>query len=115
MAYISSHFLNGTNGTHASAVGVKLIYIDAQGIRNKLFEAQSDDGGRFSHDFCAASNGKYEIVIASGIYFERQALPRTGVQILSEIVIRFTITNPDARCHIPVIMSPNSYSCWWSN
>ncbi len=115
MATLTSHFLNGINGTHAAAVGVELIYIEANGVRNKLFETLSDDGGRFSHDFYAISNGKYEMVIASGIYFEGQSLPKIGVQILAEIVIRFSILKPDTRCHIPVIMSPHSYSCWWSN
>jgi len=42
-------------------------------------------------------------------------LPRDSVQILEEIVIRFTMLDPEARYHIPVIMSPNSYSCWWSS
>ena len=55
------------------------------------------------------------MLIASGAYFEGQVLPRESVQILEEIVIRFTMLDPEARYHIPVIMSPNSYSCWWSS
>lgn len=115
MAVLTSHFLNGINGTHAAAVGVTLIHIDANGIRSELFTAQSDSGGRFSHIFDAVAGGTYEMLIDSGCYFEALALPKVGAQILKEIVIRFIIPKPDTRCHIPVIMSPNSYSCWWSN
>ena len=115
MAILTSHFLNGTNGTHAAAVGVKLIHIDSNGVRNKILTAKSDDSGRFSHEFDAFAGGTYELLIASGRYFESQILPKVGTQILEEIVIRFSVPETNARCHIPVIMSPNSYSCWWSS
>ena len=115
MAILTSHFLNGINGTHAAAVGVVLIHIESNGIPNKILTSKSDDGGRFSHDFNAVVGGKYELLIASGSYFEGLRLPQVGTQILEEIVIRFSIPEANARCHIPVIMSPNSYSCWWSS
>jgi 5-hydroxyisourate hydrolase len=54
------------------------------------------------------------MVIASGAYFKQADLPRSGAQILEEIVVRFTTLDPDCSYHIPVIMAPNSYSCWWS-
>jgi 5-hydroxyisourate hydrolase len=54
------------------------------------------------------------MVIASGAYFKTANLPRSGAQILDEIVVRFTTPDPDSSYHIPVIMAPNSYSCWWS-
>ena len=115
MAILTSHFLNGTNGTHAAAVGVTLIYIDCNGTRNKILTAKSDEGGRVSHDFDAVADGTYELLIASRSYFESLTLPKVGKQLLEEIVIRFNIPQTNARCHIPVIMSPNSYSCWWSS
>ncbi len=115
MAVLSSHFLDGTNGTHAAAVGVTLVHIDLAEGRQTLFSAFSDDGGRFTQDVDAIAGGKYEMLIACGAYFKGQPPPRCSVQILEEIVIRFTMPDPEARYHIPVIMSPNSYSCWWSS
>ena len=115
MATLSSHFLNGTNGTHAAAVGVRLFRVDKAGIRCQVFASESDEGGRFCHDFEAVSGEKYEMVIASDDYFKNQNMPINSNQILSEIIIRFCITDPKECCHIPVIMSPNSYSCWWSS
>ena len=115
MAVLSSHFLDGTNGTHAAAVGVKLVHVDMAEGRQTVFSAFSDDRGRFTHDVNAIAGGKYEMLIASGAYFKGQVLPSDSVQILEEIVIRFNMPDPEARYHIPVIMSPNSYSCWWSS
>ena len=115
MAVLSSHFLNAVDGTHAGAVAVNLMSIGDDGQRKTLFTAESDAHGRFSHGFDAANGQSYEMVIASGAYFKQQPLPRDKAQILEEIVIRFSMPDPGARYHIPVIMSPNSYSCWWSS
>ena len=115
MAVLSSHLLNGVDGTHAGEVTVILIRIAADGIRSVVFEGQSDQGGRFQQEVPVAIDAGYEMVIASGAYFAGRDIPVTGRQILSEIVIRFSMPDPEARYHIPVIMSPNSYSCWWSS
>ena len=115
MAVLSSHLLNGVDGTHAGEVTVTLIQIAADGERSVVFEEKSDQGGRFQQDVAVVTDSGYEMVIASGAYFKGQVLPSDSVQILEEIVIRFTMPDPEARYHIPVIMSPNSYSCWWSS
>ena len=115
MAVLSSHLLNGVDGTHAGEVTVTLIQIAADGERSIVFEEKSDQGGRFQQDVAVVTDAGYEMVIASGAYFSGREIPVTGTQILHEIVIRFSMPDPDARYHIPVIMSPNSYSCWWSS
>ena len=114
MAVLSSHFLNAVDGTHAGAVAVSLMSIGDDGQRETLFITKSDAHGRFSHGFNAVNGQSYEMVIASGAYFKTANLPRSGVQILEEIVVRFITPDSDSSYHIPVIMAPNSYSCWWS-
>ena len=114
MATLSSHLLNGVDGTHAAHVDMTLNRITPDGGRELVLSAKSDDGGRISVNVDTPANAKYEMAIASATYFHGQTLPRTGLQIVEDIVIRFSIPDPEARYHIPVIMSPNSYSCWWS-
>lgn len=115
MAVLSSHFLNAVDGTHAAHVTVTLVHIEGDGNRRTVFEAASDAGGRFSQEIEADAGGRYEMVISNGAYFATQALPQSGRQILEDIVIRFTMPDPSARYHIPVIMAPHSYSCWWQS
>ncbi len=55
------------------------------------------------------------MVVDSGAYFRGRAPRQDSLQICEEIVIRFRMPDPDRQYHIPIIMSPNSYSCWWSN
>ena len=114
MATLSSHLLNGVDGTHAAQVDMTLTRIAADGGRELVLSAKSDEGGRLSVNVDTPANATYEMAIASGNYFHGQKLPRSGLQIVEDIVIRFSMPDPEARYHIPVIMSPNSYSCWWS-
>ena len=46
MAIITSHFLNGIDGTHAGNVAASLLRIDADGTRKLLQECLSGSDGR---------------------------------------------------------------------
>ncbi len=115
MATVSSHTLNGTNGTHAGGIRVRLTNRTSGAV---LFDTPTDDGGRLSVDVdlgSAEPETLYELVLETGPYWANQGLPHAGPQIMSEVVLRFQMPDPDARYHIPVILSPNSYSVWWSS
>ncbi len=115
MATVSSHTLNGTNGTHAGGIRVQLTNRTSGAV---LFDTHTDDGGRLSEDVdlgSAEPETVYELVFATGSFWATQDVPRGGTQIMSEVVLRFQMADPDARYHIPVILSPNSYSAWWSS
>lgn len=112
MATVSSHVLNGSDGTHAGAVAMKLINIDTG---DTLFESSTDDGGRFSQpvDLNNADAGhRYELVISTAQYWLSKDV--ASDQCIDEIVLRFRMPDPDARYHKPVIIAPNSYSTWSS-
>ena len=114
MAVISSHTLNGVDGTHAGGIRVRVCERESGKI---LVDSRTDDGGRLSEDVDispSASDATYEMVFEAGPYWQTRDIPRKTPQIMSEIVVRFQMPDPDARYHIPVILSPNSYSVWWS-
>ena len=113
MAIVSSHTLNGTDGTHASGIAVRLMNPDG----TVLIDAEMDEGGRLSLDIVPDlidPSATYELVFETAAYWEARSIPRQGPQILREVVIRFSMPDPDGRYHMPVILSPNSYSVWWS-
>ena len=112
MATVSSHTLNGTDGTHAGGIVVTMT-----GPNGVVFQAEMDEGGRLSQDIHPAQidqNAIYELVFQTGPYWLTRSIPRTGPQIMDEIALRFRMPDPDARYHMPIILSPNGYSCWWS-
>lgn len=118
MATVSTHTLSAVDGTHAGGVAVKLVRIGRDGSRSVLLERATDGGGRFSEQVAlspADEGCEYELVFGSGAYFATAALNRPGAQIVSEVVIRFSMPDPNGRFHIPVILAPNGYSVWWSS
>jgi 5-hydroxyisourate hydrolase len=115
MAVISSHTLNGVDGTHAGGIRV-LVHERRSG--KVLFDSKTDDGGRLSEEVDISASGPdatYEMVFATGSYWQARDVARKTPQIMAEVVVRFQMPDPDARYHIPVIISPNSYSVWWSS
>jgi 5-hydroxyisourate hydrolase len=76
-----------------------------------------DDGGRLVQEIAEDlidPAAKYELVFGTGAYWQARDITRSGAQIMDEVVVRFAMPNAAARYHIPVILSPNSYSIWWS-
>lgn len=116
MATISSHTLNGTNGTHAGDIKVTLVNRDSG---ETLFSTNMDSGGRLNETLPPDKvdiHARYELTFQTGNYWATQDLSQgiSHSQLIDEIVLRFQMPDPDARYHMPVILSPNSYSIWSS-
>ena len=110
MATLTSHTLNGTDGSHAGAIKVKLIEVDGQTI----FETEIDDGGRLKQEIEPSKinpSSIYELTFETGQYW----LERGFEQIMDQVVLRFRMPNPEGTYHMPIIINPNSYSTWWSS
>lgn len=118
MALITSHTLNSVNGTHAGNIEIELIRIYHSGERETLLNTSTDDGGRFSEaislsvEECA---DRYELVFQTGKYFRNQKLPLSKLKIMDEVVLRFSMPDPEGQYHMPLMLSPNSYSVWCSS
>ena len=118
MATVTSHTLNSVLGTHAGGIAVSLSRVGDDGNRVVVFESETDAGGRLSKIVEIATehaNADYELVFQTGRYFASMPLPVLGNQILKEVVIRFTMPDPNGSYHIPLMLAPNSYSVWWSS
>ena len=118
MAVVTSHLLNSVLGTHAGGVGVELLRIESSGIRTIVFERETDAGGRLNEKVEIAqehAGADYELVFQTGRYFVTQSLPQPAKQIVNEVAVRFSMPDPNASYHIPLMIAPNSYSVWWSS
>ena len=117
MALLTTHTLNAVDGTHAGPVDVALFQVDEAGSRKRIFSDATDEGGRLSRtiqDSDIVPACSYELVFQTGAYFKTKKFTATKTQIIEEVVIRFTMPDAGGKYHIPVILSPNGYSVWWS-
>lgn len=114
MALISSHTLNGTDGTHAGGIPVRLT---RTGDATVLFDGEMDAGGRLSQevDLSGANPDEvYELTFQMDVYWAERGRPQGNERIIGEIVLRFSMPDPDGKYHMPIILNPNSYSTWAS-
>ena len=110
MAILSSHLLNSVNGTHASNVDIIIYQIKSNGEKKIFFKTKTDDGGRVLKEFNLSNDdckSEYEMVCKTGDYFSEK-------KIVSEINIKFKMEDQNKKYHIPIIISKNSYTVWWS-
>ncbi|MDC1002571.1 hydroxyisourate hydrolase [Candidatus Pelagibacter sp.] len=110
MATLSSHLLNSVNGTHACGVKVIINQVNSSGEKVIFFESETDNGGRILKDFDLSKddcNCDYEMVCKTSDYFSEK-------KIVPEIIIKFRMEDPKKKYHLPIIISPNGYSIWWS-
>ena len=111
MATFSSHLLDATNGSHAANVDVIIYQIKSNGEKKVFYETKTDNSGRLLKEFKLDDEdckSEYEMICKTGDYFSEK-------KIISEVVIKFKMTDPNKKYHIPIIISPNGYSIWWSD
>ncbi len=117
MAVLSSHLLNTYNGDHAGNVKIEIFQINNDGNKKIFLKTETDIGGRMHEEFDLNKNdlrNDYEMVIYSGKYFSKILQNNNTAKVVSEIVIRFNMRDNNKKYHIPIMISPNNYSVWWS-
>ena len=110
MAILSSHTLNGTDGTHAGGIGLTLTNLNTGEV---VFRGQMDDGGRLTqkiNDDEIDTKATYELVFDTAAYWNTRNITAT----ITQIALRFKMPNSAGAYHMPIILNPNSYSMWCS-
>ena len=96
---LTTHVLDTAHGRPAPNVTIELTLPD--GTRRTT--VTDGDGRARPADETPA--GEYELVFAVGDYFGERGF-------LDYVPVRFTIADPDAHYHVPLLVSPWSYSTY---
>jgi 5-hydroxyisourate hydrolase len=95
---LSTHVLDTAKGVPAAGVAIELRRGD------ELIAATTNDDGR-ARLLEQTPAGEYELTFAVGDYFGERAF-------LDRVPVRFTIADPEAHYHVPLLVSPWSYSTY---
>jgi len=117
MATISSHVLDSVIGTHASGIRVECVQRTQHGQSQSIFNSVAAADGRLSETFSVdpdKSALEFDLIFHSAEYFQAFQLPDDGFQVLKTIVVRIVLADPNETYHLPIMLSPHSYSVWWS-
>ncbi len=115
MAGLTTHVLDVTRGGPAQGVRVQLYEISSDAPLRILADALTNADGRTDKPIIAASDahaGQFELVFHVGDYFRRQGAQVAQPPFLDLIPIRFGIADPQSHYHVPLLVSPWSYSTY---
>ena len=105
MATLSTHVLDTAAGRPAAGVAVRLESRDGDVLDRSL----TDDDGRVG-DLGPVDlvPGTYRVRFDTGAWFDA----RGTVAFYPEVVIPFTLADPGAHYHVPLLLSPFAYSTY---
>ena len=112
MTKLTTHCLDTFSGKPARGVKVEVYSISDK--KEKLHSTILNSSGRSDKPLVEGNNfkeGQYELIFFVGDYFKKNTdLPK--IPFLDEVVIRFGISNSQESYHVPLLVSPWSYSTY---
>jgi 5-hydroxyisourate hydrolase len=112
MGRLTTHILDTTHGCPAEGVDVRLFALgDARKLRAS---AVTNIDGRTEQpllDGASMQTGTYELEFDVGDYFRERKTTVADPAFLDTVVIRFSI-RADEHYHVPLLVSPWSYSTY---
>ena len=111
---LTTHVLDTARGRPAASLRVELFRLDPSGEgRSLLKEVRTNADGRTDAPLLGdeeLTGSVYELVFAVGEYFAGEGIP--DPPFLGRVPVRFGIADPTSHYHVPLLVSPWSYSTY---
>ena len=114
---LSTHVLDTMHGCPAAGMAVKLYMTAIDGSQATLIktmtlnaDGRNPDGLLFDHD--SLKIGTYKLVFDVAAYFKSIGVSLPEPNFLNLVSIDFGIAHADQHYHVPLLVSPWSYSTY---
>lgn len=114
MGKLSTHVLDTTSGVPAAGMAYRLERI-APGPRTELNRGATNEEGRNENPLLENAQlqiGTYELHFEVAAYFRSRGVALSEPPFLDVVTLRFGIADAHARLHVPLLVSPWSYSTY---
>lgn len=114
LGHLSTHVLDTSAGKPAHGVAWTLFRVDGTD-RAELASGLTNSDGRTDGPLLEGERvvvGTYELVFQVADYFKALGTPVSDPPFLDEIPLRFSIFDADQKYHVPLLVSPYSYSTY---
>lgn len=112
---LSTHVLDTMHGTPAAHMRVALYRKDGDAyvpmahlVLNE--DGRNPDGLLIGH--AALQSGRYRLTFEVGAYFAARGVVLPEPSFLDQVHIDFGVADPQAHYHVPLLVSPWSYSTY---
>jgi 5-hydroxyisourate hydrolase len=113
MGRLTTHVLDTANGRPGAGIAIELYRLGPS--RERLASAVTNSDGRCDRPLLegdALSTGVYELVFHAGAYFAGRGQGGPAPLFLDHVVIRFGIADANEHYHVPLLISPFSYTTY---
>lgn len=114
MGKLTTHILDTAHGRPGAGIAMALFRLEGD-RRVLLGRFTSNADGRCQTPLlegAAMVAGRYELEFAAGDYFAALGLALPQPRFLDVVVLRFGIADAGAHYHVPLLVSPWSYSTY---
>jgi 5-hydroxyisourate hydrolase len=114
MGRLTTHVLDTAQGKPGAGIPLTVLRLEGE-RRRQVAAAMTNADGRVDRpllDGEAFTSGIYEIVFAVGEYFARTGAAVANPPFVGDVVLRFGIADATTHYHVPLLVSPWSYSTY---
>lgn len=115
MGRLSTHVLDTMHGRPAAGVAIELYALGANGQRILVKRVATNADGRTDEPLLineAFKPGQFELVFHAGEYFRKSGVTLPEPAFLDTVPIRFGLAEADGHYHVPLLVSPWSFSTY---
>ena len=112
--YLTTHVLDTARGCPAAGLTIALYRVSGNSHR-KIAETVTNADGRTDSPILPRDKfapGTYELVFFAGDYLRSHGLGGEEPLFLDQIPLRFGMSDAEAHYHVPLLLSPYSYSTY---
>ena len=113
--HLSTHVLDTHSGGPAAGVMIELVELSADSERRVVVRATTNRDGRTEAPLIAGRPvpiGRYELRFHIGDYFRQLKARLDDPPFLDLIPVRFAVAEPEGHYHVPLLVTPWSYSTY---
>jgi 5-hydroxyisourate hydrolase len=114
MGRLTTHVLDAAHGCPGGAIHVTLYRVNGAQLE-KLADAVTNNDGRCEAPLLQGEDyrsGVYQLQFQAGDYFRGKGVKAGKQAFLDEVVLRFGIDAEQDHYHVPLLISPYSYSTY---
>ena len=112
---LSTHVLDTMHGTPAAGMAVELFRFDGGrpvAVKQLILNADGRNPDGPLYDNASLKQGQYRLVFDVAAYFRAKGVQLPEPPFLDRVTLDFGIAQADQHYHVPLLVSPWSYSTY---